>query len=132
MNQGYFLNEQAVIANFTGMTAAGTYVPTNGPVRIPIGAIITDLIVVENTALAGASTTYKFFVDAVSGTTDTDLTGAVTLASFTGLNSLMHLASTGVSATMTGKVADTGNLKLTTTNTVSAGDIDVIVKFALA
>jgi hypothetical protein len=131
MNQGYFLNEQTIVANFSAITTAGTYAPTNGPIRIPKGAIITELIAVENTALAGG-TSYQFKVDSITGTSDTNLTGAVTLASFTGLNSFMDLASTGVSATMTGKVTETGNLQLVTLGTTSAGDINVIVKFALA
>jgi hypothetical protein len=130
MNQGYFLNEQTVLANFVP-TAAGTYAPTNGPVRIPAGAIITGLTVVENTALAGG-TTYQFKVDSITGTGDTNLTGAVALVSFTGLNDLVPLATTGVQAVMTGKVAETGNLQLVTVGTTTAGNIDVVVNFVLA
>jgi len=131
MAEGNFLNEQVVVANFSSITAAGTYSPAVETV-VPAGATITDLIVVENTALAGG-TSYKFFVDSITGSTDTDLTGAVSLATFTGLNSLMLTATTGVEATMTTttKVAETGHLKMTTVGTTSAGDIDVIVKFVI-
>jgi hypothetical protein len=130
MPEGYFLNEQVVVANFSSITAAGTYNPTNGPIVIPEGAIITGFTVVENTALAGG-TSYQFKVDSITGTTDTDLTGAVVLASFTGYNDLVPLATTGVQANLTGKVAETGNLQVVTIGTTTAGDIDVVVKYVI-
>jgi len=133
MSRGTIGNEQVAVANFTSITSATTYTPTE-EVIIPKGAVITDLVVQENTALAGG-TSYLFFVDSITGTSDTNLTGAVALAAFTGLNSLMGLASTGVEATMTSagntKVAETGLLKMTTVGTTSAGDINVIVKYVV-
>lgn len=130
MPEGYYLNEQAVVAEFSGITAAGTYNPTNGPIVLPEGAIVTGLIVVENTALAGG-TSYQFKVDSITGTDDTNLTGAVVLASFTGLNDLYSLASTGTLANLTTKVLETGNLQLVTVGTTTAGNISVVVKYVI-
>ena len=130
---GSFLNEQVVVARFSSITSAGTYTPSV-ETPIPAGAVITDLVVRERTALAGG-TSYKFTVDSITGTSDTDLTGAVPLNTFTGLNSLMGTATYGVEATMTSAgntaVAETGHLKLVTVGTTSAGDIDVIVKYVI-
>lgn len=135
MAKNILSNSFTVQARFNTITAAGTYtsVSTLPTPVIPAGAIITKLVVRERTALAGG-TSYKFFVDSIAGTADTDLTGAVLLATFTGLNNLMGTASTGVEATMTTTtaVAETGILKLTTVGTTSAGDIDVIVEFSIA
>lgn len=129
-------NTFTVQARFNTITSAGTYtsVLDTTPV-LPEGAIITKLVVRERTALAGG-TSYQFVVDSISGTSDTNLTGAVLLASFTGLNNLMGTASTGVEATMTSSgntaVVETGILKLVTVGTTSAGDIDVIVEYSIA
>lgn len=129
-------NTFTVQARFNTITDAGTYtsVLDTTPV-LPEGAIITKLVVRERTALAGG-TSYQFTVDSISGSSDTNLTGAVLLASFTGLNNLMGTASTGVEATMTSAgntaVVETGILKLVTVGTTSAGDIDVIVEYSIA
>lgn len=129
-------NTFVVQARFNTITNAGTYtsVLDTTPV-LPAGAIITKLVVRERTALAGG-TSYQFVVDSISGTSDTNLTGAVLLASFTGLNNLMGTASTGVEATMTSAgntaVVETGILKLVTVGTTSAGDIDVVVEYSIA
>ena len=130
MPQGYYLNEQAIVAEFSGITAAGTYNPTNGPIVIPEGAILTGLVVAENTALAGG-TSYQFKVDSITGTADTNLTGAVVLASFTGLNDIYSLATTGALANLTTKITETGNLQLVTIGTTTAGDISVVVKYVI-
>jgi len=128
-------NTFVVQARFNTITAAGTYTSISTlPVPVlPAGAIITKLVVRERTALAGG-TSYQFVVDSIAGTADTNLTGAVLLATFTGLNNLMGVASTGVEATMTSTtaVAETGILKLVTVGVTSAGDIDVIVEFSIA
>jgi len=129
-------NSFTVQARFNSLGNAGTYtsVLSSTPV-LPAGAIITKLVVRERTALAGG-TSYQFVVDSISGTSDTNLTGAVTLATFTGLNNLMGTASTGVEATMISSgntaVVETGELKLITVGTTSAGDIDVVVEYSIA
>jgi len=125
-------NEFVVKARFTTITAAGTYTSTlSVNPTIPANAVITSLVVRERTALAGG-TSYQFVVDSISGVADTNVTGAVALSVYTGVNELMSVANGVVAAmTSTTAVVETGTLKLITLGTTSAGDIDVIIKFTV-
>ena len=107
-----FVMHRLAFANFAPTTAT-TY--TSG-VIIPKGAIVKSITTVEGTALAGGTST-KFVVGSQ------DLTAAIVLASFTGVDTHDLTDTDGLAVT-----AD-GELSITTVGVHSAGDIDVYVEY---
>ncbi len=110
MNQ--FNGNRLAKVSFTP-TAAATYTSTTS---LPAGAIVKSITTVEGVALAGG-TNITFSV----GTQD--LTAAIALADFTGVD--VH-ALTSVDGLA---VIATGLLNITSTGTFSAGDIDTYVEY---
>lgn len=99
-------------ANFVPTTAT-TYTST---AFIPKGAVVKSITTVEGTALAGGTST-KFQVGSQ------DLSAAIVLASFTGVDTHDLTDTDGLVVT-----AD-GTLNILTVGVHSAGDIDVYVEY---
>jgi hypothetical protein len=110
-----FKTHRVAFANFVP-TAAATY--TSG-VIIPKDAILKSVTSVEGTALAGG-TNVTFSVGAQ------DITAAIALASFTGVDTHDLTDTDGLAVTAS------GDFSITTTGTFSAGDIDVYVEYYFA
>lgn len=104
--------KRVAFANFVPTTAT-TYVST---AIIPKGAVVKSITTVEGTALAGGTST-KFVVGSQ------DLTAAIVLASFTGVDTHALTDTDGLVVT-----AD-GALSITTVGTHTDGDIDVYVEY---
>lgn len=104
--------QRVAFANFVP-TAAATY--TSSAI-IPKDAIVKSVTSVEGTALAGGTNT-KFMVGAQ------DLTAAIALASFTGVDTHALTDTDGLAITASGA------LSILTTGTHSAGDIDVYIEY---
>lgn len=107
--------KRTAFANFTPTTAT-TYVSDT---LIPAGAVIKSVTTVEGTALAGG-TSAKFVVGSQ------DLTAAIALVSFTGVDAHALTNTAGLVVTATGA------LSITTVGVHSAGDIDVYVEYYFA
>jgi len=104
--------KRVAFANFVPTTAT-TY--TSG-VIIPAGAIVKSITTVEGTALTTGTST-KFQVGSQ------DLTAAIVLASFTGVDTHALTDTDGLAIT-----AD-GELSILTVGVHGAGDIDVYVEY---
>ena len=104
--------KRVAFANFVP-TAATTY--TSG-VIIPKGAVVTSVKTIEGTALAGGTST-KFMVGSQ------DLTAAIALVGFTGVDSHALTDTDGLVITASGE------LSIITVGIHSAGDIDVYVEY---
>ena len=107
-----FLNKRVAFANFVP-TTAGTYVSN---AIIPAGALVTSVKSVEGVALAGGTST-KFQVGSQ------DLTAAIVLASFTGVDTHALTDTDGL------VISATASLGVITVGTHTAGDIDVYVEY---
>ena len=103
---------RVAFANFVP-TAAATY--TSG-VIVPKGAILKSVTSVEGTALAGGTNT-TFSIGAQ------DITAAIALSAFTGVDTHALTDTDGLAVTAS------GDFSITTTGTHSAGDIDVYVEY---
>jgi len=110
-----FKTGRVAFANFVP-TAAATY---TSDAIIPKGALVKSITTVEGTALAGGT-------NATFQVGSQDLTAAIVLASFTGVDTHALTDTDGLAVT-----AD-GVLSITTTGTHSAGDIDVYVEYFFA
>ncbi len=115
MASNEFKKLRIAFANFVPTTAT-TY--TSG-VIVPKGAVVKSITTVEGTALAGGTST-KFIVGSQ------DLTAAIVLASFTGVDTHALTDTDGLVVT-----AD-GELSILTVGVHSAGDIDVYVEYYFA
>ena len=107
--------KRTAFANFVPTTAT-TYVSTT---IIPLGAVVKSITTVEGVALVGGTST-KFVVGSQ------DLSAAIVLASFTGVDTHDLTDTDGLVVT-----AD-GALSITTVGVHSAGDIDVYVEYYFA
>jgi hypothetical protein len=107
--------KRVAFANFVP-TAADTYTST---AIIPKGAVLKSVTSVEGTALAGGT-------NATFQVGSQDITAAIALASFTGVDTHALTDTDGLVTTVGGALA------ITTTGTFSAGDIDVYVEYFYA
>ena len=109
------LTHNTAFANFVP-TAAATY---TSDTLIPKDAILKSVTSVEGTALAGGTNT-TFSIGAQ------DITAAIALAGFTGVDVHALTTADGLAVTADGYMA------ITTTGTHSAGDIDVYIEYYFA
>ena len=94
--------------------AAATYSLSS---KVPKNCIITEVLTTEKTALAGG-TNISFFAG------DTDLTGTISLASFTGVD--IHALAGSVDGI---EISADSEMKVVTTGTHSAGKIEIYYKY---